>query len=176
METSIKSNSINYGLYLGAALSLFTVFAYAVNLDLFTKWWYGIALMILVIVFGIISSMTSKKLKGGFINFKEAFTSYFIAIALGIVISSVVSFLVFNVIDPEAAKLLQEKILDSQVTMMRGFGAPEDAIAEVVEQLEKEENMFALSKVLQSIAFQLVGFSVVGLIVALVVKKEDPQA
>src|SRR5690554_2897313 len=173
METSIKSNSINYGLYLGAALSLFTVFAYAVNLDLFTKWWYGIALMILVIVFGIISSMTSKKLKGGFINFKEAFTSYFIAIALGIVISSVVSFLVFNVIDPEAAKLLQEKILDSQVTMMRGFGAPEDAIAEVVEQLE---NMFALSKVLQSIAFQLVGFSVVGLIVALVVKKEDPQA
>src|SRR5690606_2001315 len=105
-----------------------------------------------------------------------AFSAYFIAIAIGIVIRSVVSYVIFNVIDPDAAKLLQEKILDSQVAMMRGFGAPEDAIADVVEQIEKEENMFALSKVVQSIAFQLIGFSVVGLIVALVVKKEDPQA
>ncbi|MCX7550171.1 DUF4199 domain-containing protein [Xanthomarina sp. F2636L] len=176
METSIKSNSINYGLYLGGVLSLFTVFAYAINLDLFTKWWYGISLMVLVIIFGIISAMSSKKLLNGIINFKGAFSSYFITVAVGIVISSLVSFVIFNVIDPEAATLLQEKILDSQVEMMRGFGAPEDAIAEVVEQMEKEDNMFAITKVLQSIAFQLIGFSVVGLIVALVVKKEDPEA
>lgn len=176
METSIKSNGINYGLYLGGALSLLTVIAYAVNLDLFTKWWYGIGLMILVIVFGIISSMSSKKLLGGFINFKGAFSSYFITVAIGIVISALVSYIVFNVIDPEAATLLQEKILDSQVEMMRGFNAPEDAIAQVVEQMEKEDNMFALSKLLQSIAFQLIGFSVVGLIVALVVKKDNPEA
>ena len=39
METSIKSNGINYGLYLGGALSLLTVIAYAVNLDLFTKFY-----------------------------------------------------------------------------------------------------------------------------------------
>ncbi|MCX7549082.1 DUF4199 domain-containing protein [Xanthomarina sp. F1114] len=176
MKTSIKSNAINYGLYLGGILSLFTVIAYTVNLDLFTKWWYGVGLMILVIVFGIISAMTSKKLIGGIINFKEAFSSYFIAVAVGVVISSLVSFIIFNFIDPEAATLLQEKILDSQVAMMRGFGAPEDAIAEVVEQMEQEDNMFAITKVAQSIAFQLIGFSVVGLIVALVVKKDDPQA
>lgn len=176
METSIKSNAINYGLYLGGTLSLLTVFAYAVNLDLFTQWWYGVGLMILVIIFGIISAMTSKKLVGGIINFKGAFSSYFIAVAIGIIISSLVSFVIFNFIDPDAAKLLQEKILDSQVAMMRGFGAPEDSIAEVVEQMEKEDNMFAITKVAQSIAFQLIGFSVVGLIVALVVKKDDPQA
>ncbi|MEO8934613.1 MAG: DUF4199 domain-containing protein [Xanthomarina sp.] len=174
METSIKSNAINYGLYLGGALALLTIYAYAVNLDLFTKWWYGIALMVLVIVFGIISSVTSKKLFAGIISFKGAFSSYFITIAIGIIISAVVSYIIFNVIDPDAAKLLQEKILDSQVAMMRGFGAPEDSIADVVEQIESEDNMFALGKVLQSIAFQLVGFSVVGLIVAMVVKKDVP--
>ncbi|GGG59186.1 DUF4199 domain-containing protein [Bizionia arctica] len=176
METSIKSNGINYGLYLGGALSLLTVFAYAVNIGLFTQWWYGVGLMILVIIFGIISAMTSKKLSGGFINFKDAFSSYFFTVAIGIIISSLVSYIIFNVIDPEAANILKDKLLDTQVEMMRSFGAPQETIAEVVEEMEKQENMFSLTKVLQSIAFQLLGFSVVGLIVALVVKKEDPQA
>jgi hypothetical protein len=175
METSIKTNGINYGLYLGGTLSILTVFAYAVNLDLFTKWWYGVGLMILVIVFGILSAMSSKKLFGGIINFKGAFSSYFITVAVGIIISSLVSYIIFNVIDPEAANILKDKILDSQVEMMRGFGAPQESIAEVVEKMEKEGDMFSIAKVAQSIAFQLVGFSVVGLIVALVVKKEAPQ-
>src|SRR5690606_12005394 len=102
MDTSIKLNAINYGLYLGGMLSLLTVFAYSINLDLFTEWWYGVALMVLVIIFGVISAMTSKKLLGGIINFKGAFSAYFIAIAIGIVISSVVSYVIFNVIDPDA--------------------------------------------------------------------------
>jgi hypothetical protein len=176
METSIKSNGINHGLYLGGVLALLTVISYAIDLGLFTKWWYGVGLMILVIIFGIISAMSSKKLLGGFINFKGAFSSYFITVAVGIIISSLVSYIIFNVVDPEAANILKDKILDTQVEMMRGFGAPQETIAEVVEQMEKEDNMFSIAKVAQSIAFQLIGFSVVGLIVALVVKKEDPQA
>ena len=56
METSTKSIAINFGLYLGGILSLLTVMAYAISLDLFTKWWFGIAMMILVIVLGVMSS------------------------------------------------------------------------------------------------------------------------
>lgn len=175
MEKSIKSLATNWGLYLGIALALSTVMGY-MNLDLFTKWWFGIGMLIVIIVFGIISAMKSRGLVGGFISFKEAFTSYFITVALGLVISTVVSIIIFNFIDPDAAIALKEKILNSTVEMMENFGAPEDAIAEAVEKMEEEENMFAIGKVLQSLAFQLIGYSVVGLIVALVVKKNNPDA
>ncbi|NNC50003.1 MAG: DUF4199 domain-containing protein [Flaviramulus sp.] len=175
MEKSIKSLATNWGLYLGITLALFTVMGY-VNLDLFTKWWFGIGTLIVIIVFGIISAMKSRGLAEGFISFKEAFTSYFITVALGLAISTVVSIIIFNFIDPDAAIALKEKILNSTVEMMENFGAPEDAIAETVEKMEEEENMFAIGKVLQSLAFQLIGYSVVGLIAALVVKKNNPDA
>ena len=176
METSTKSIAINYGLYLGGILSLLTVIAYAVNLDLFTKWWFGIAMMILVIVLGIMSSMKSRNLLNGFISFKGAFSSFFLTVLIGLLISTVVSYVIFNIVDPEAAGILQEKIMASQVEMMRNFGAPEESIAQVVEEMEKQENMYSIGNILQALAFQLVGFSIVGLIVALVVKKEDVQA
>ncbi len=175
MENQTKTSAINHGLYLGAFLSLTTVIAYAVSLDLFTKWWWGIGLLIAIIVFGIVSSMKSKSIQNGFISFKEAFSSYFIAIAIGLIISTIVSAIIFNVVDPDAAITLKQKIMDSQVEMMRNFGAPEDAIAETVDKLEAQENMFSIGSILQSLAFQLIGFSIVGLIVALVVKKTDPD-
>ncbi|PIA79409.1 hypothetical protein BFR04_00720 [Gaetbulibacter sp. 4G1] len=175
MEKSIKSLATNWGLYLGATLSLLTVLGY-VNLDLYTKWWFGIGMLILIIIFGIISAMKSRGLLNGFISFKEAFTSYFITIALGLAISTIVSIVIFNFIDPDAAIALKEKILNSTVEMMQNFGAPEEAIAETVEKMEADESMFAIGKVLQSLAFQLIGYSIVGLIVALVVKKNNPDA
>ncbi|WP_338730988.1 DUF4199 domain-containing protein [Mangrovimonas cancribranchiae] len=176
MEKSVKSIAINYGLYLGGILALFSVLAYAINLDLYTKVWYGIALLLIVIVFGIISTVKTKSALQGIISFKEAFTSYFLTVLIGIAISSVVSILIFNVIDPEAAIVLKEKIVDSQVQMMRNFGAPEEAVAEAVEKMEAESNMFSIGNVLQSLVFQLVGFSIVGLIVALVLKKNEENA
>ena len=176
METSIKSSAINYGLYLGGLLTLATVLAYAVNLELYTKWWYGIGLMLIIIVFGIVSTIKSKKILEGFISFKEAFSSYFTTIAIGIIISTIVGIVIFNIIDPEAAVTLQEKIIDSTVQMMRNFGAPEDAVAEAVEKMEAEENMFSIGNTLWGLAKQLIGFSVVGLIVALIMKKSDQNA
>ena len=81
METSIKSSAINYGLYLGGFLATSTILAYAFYLDLFTKWWYGIGLMLIIIVLGVFSAIKSKSTLNGFISFKDAFASYFIPIA-----------------------------------------------------------------------------------------------
>ena len=176
MEKSLKSSSSNYGLYLGLILSSLTIIGYAIALDLFTKWWFGIIFLLAVIVFGIMSSMKARKSLGGFISFKNAFTAYFIAILVGVIISSIVSILIFNVIDPEAATTLQEKIIESQVAMLENFGTPQDAIDKAVTDMQANGNMYSISNILKSIAFQLVGYSIVGLIVAAVVKRNDPNA
>ena len=54
--------------------------------------------------------------------------------------------------------------------MMEGFGASPDAIAEQVDKLEKG-NQFSIGNIAQSLAFQLVLFSIIGLIVAAIMKK-----
>ncbi len=172
MEPTNKSNSINLGLYLGGVLSLIVVIIYAVNLDLFIEWWLGILLFVLVIAFGVVAANKVKKANGGFISFKDGFIHYFIAIAVGTLIGSVVSIAIFSFIDPEAANYLNEQILILSKTTMERFGAPQETIAAALEEASKKDN-FSIGMQLQSYIFRLAGYAIVGLIVALIIKKTD---
>ena len=176
METSTKSSAINYGLYLGGLMALTTILGYALYLDLLTKWWLGILLFIVIIVFGILSALKSKSIQNGVITFKEAFSSYFITVAIGIFISMVISILIFNFIDPDAAIALKEKTIDATIQMMRSFNAPEEAVAQTLEQMEAQKNQFSIAPQLQSNAIFLVIQAVIGLIVALIVKRDTENA
>ena len=128
MEPTTKSTAINNGLYLGAILSLVSVLIYAVNLDLFTEWWLGIILFVVVVVYGVISAVKSRTILNGFISFKQAFTSYFITVAIGTLIATVVGIAIFTYIDPEAATYLNEQILLVTKQTMERFGMPQEAM------------------------------------------------
>lgn len=175
MESEIKSSALKHGLYLGILMILITAILYAVNLDLMTKWWLNIILFGIILTFGIVSSMKSRKLLNGFISFKQAFSSYFITVAIGVILSTVFSILLFNVIDPEAAEVLKEKIVQASVQMMENFGAPNSEIDKAVAVMN-EQDQFSLVSQLKSIAWQLLVYAVIGLLVALIVKKTDPNA
>lgn len=176
MEKSTKSSAINLGLYFGGFLALTTLLAYGFYMDLFTKWWYGIGMMLIIIIVGIYSAVKSRSAQDGFISFKDAFATYFIPIAIGMIISTIIGIVIFNYVDPEAAITLKENIINTTVEMMRNFGAPEDSVAKTVEQLEAEENMFSIGNQVWGLAKQLIGFSVVGLIVALIIKRNPENA
>ena len=62
----------NNGLYLGIFLSIYTAVCYAVDLNLFTNTWLGIAILFTIIGFCVYSSIKSKKILEGFISFKDA--------------------------------------------------------------------------------------------------------
>ena len=171
MENSIKSNAINYGLYLGAILALFTVLGYALNLELLVNFWMNLLILpIVIITFGIISTAKSKGLLNGFLSFKQAFSSYFITVAIGVLISTVVSIIIFNFIDPDAANTLKELIVEKTISLMEGMGAPAETIAENVEKIESQDT-FGFGTQLKNLAQGLVFFAVIGLIVAAIMKK-----
>ena len=171
MENSIKSSAINYGLYLGAFLALFTVIGYALNLELLVNFWLTLLLLpIIIIVLGIVSTAKSKSLLNGFLSFKQAFSSYFITVAIGILISTVVSIIIFNFIDPDAANTLKELIVEKTINFMEGMGAPAESMAEAVENIESQDT-FGFGTQLKSLAQSLVFFAVIGLIVAAIMKK-----
>lgn len=175
MENSFRKIATNYGVILGVILSLITVFAYAIMLELYTKWWFGTLVFAIVIIIATIAAVKSKKLLGGYISFKDAFTSYFITVMLGTLISTLVGILIFNFIDPEAARTLQEMMLENTRQMMENWGTPQAAIDEAMAAAA-ENDTFSIGAKLQQYVIGLVIFCVVGLIVALSVRKKDPNA
>jgi hypothetical protein len=174
MEKTLKSIATNYGLYLGVLLALLTVVSYAVNLELLTNMWYGFFILLAIIVFGIVSVAKVKQAQNGFATFKEAFTSYFITVLLGLVISTLVSYLLFNFIDTDAADVLKEKTIEKTVQMMENFNTPNEAIAAAVDQIESQDQ-FSIGNIVKGLAGYLVFFSIIGLIVAAAMKKSNPD-
>ena len=175
MEKSVKSSALNYGLYLGLGLSLLTVIIYATeNYDLFVKWWFGIGLFILIVIVGILSANKSKGILGGFISFKEAFGSYFLTILVGTLISTIVSYIIFAVVDPDAAKELQEQVLIATKQSMERFGAPQETINEQLAKA-RDTDSFPIGTQIKNYAIGLVVYSVVGLIAAAIIKKKNPD-
>ena len=174
MEPTTKSSSVNYGIYLGGILSIITVLIYAVNLDLFTEWWLGIILFIVIVACGVISALKSRTILNGFISFKQAFTSYFITIAVGTLIATVVGIAIFTFIDPEAAVYLNEQILLVAKQTMERFGMPQEAMQAALEEAATKDN-FSLGVQSQAFVFKLAIYALIGLIVALIVKKTDEK-
>lgn len=175
MEKSLKSIATNYGLYLGTGLALITVVVYAIKLDLFASMWFGITLLILMIVVGIIAVAKVKQSQNGYASFKESFSAFFITMLVAVLISTVVSYLLFNVVDTEAAVTLKELTIEKSVAMMEGFNAPTDAIDAAVTQME-EQDQYSIGNVLKGLTGNLVAMSIIGLIVAAAMKKNNPNA
>ncbi len=175
MENTLKSNAINFGLYLGLGLSLLTVVGYAVNIAILVNFWLMILILPLAIIaLGIISTAKGKSINGGYLSFKEAFSSYFITVAIGIMISTVVSLILFNFIDPDAAIEMKNIMVSQTETFLSNSGAPPEKIAENIEKIESQDT-FGIGTQLKSLAQSLIFFAIVGLIVAAAMKKSRPD-
>ncbi|QDO94126.1 DUF4199 domain-containing protein [Formosa sediminum] len=175
MEQSLKSMAATYGIYLAILLSSVTIIAYVINLELLTSMWVGIILFIIIIGFGIFSTAKAKRSQNGFISFKDAFTAYFATVVVGVIISAIVSIILFNYIDPDAAEALKLQVIENSTKMMKSFGAPQEAIDQAVADMQ-DQNQFEIGNQIKSLAFQIIFYCVVGLIVALAMKKTDPEA
>lgn len=176
MEESLKSNAVNYGLYLGLYLSLYTIIGYAINLGLLVNFWVMLLIIPLgIITFGIITTTKNKSLNNGYLSFKEAFSSYFITVAIGIMISTLLTVIIFNFIDPDAAIETKNILISNTESMMTGMGAPIEAIAKNIEKIENQDT-FSIGTQFKSLAQSLVVFAIIGLIVAAAMKKSNPNA
>ncbi len=173
MEKSLKSVAVNFGLYLGGAITLLTVIAYAFKLELLANMWYGLFMMLIVITFGIISVAKVRQAQG-FASFKESFTTFFITVVIGILISTLVSYLLFNVIDTDAADSLKQITIENTVDMMKGFGASSEVISKAVEDIESK-NQYSFSSIIKGIGGNIIIYSIIGLIVAAAMKKNNPN-
>ena len=177
MENPKQSHNkiaVQSGVLLGLVLMTITVIMYVSDLELFTKWWIGIITLLVIIGFGVVVVAKTRKSLGDYINFKQGFTAYFIMMVIGTLISTLFGILLFNYIDPEAAALIKEKTLEMTLAFMERFNTPKEAIDEAMLDLEKQDS-FGVVAQLKSYVLRLLFMSVFGALVALIMRRKDPN-
>lgn len=171
----LRKNSAIYGLILGLFVTVTTTLVYVIDITLFTASWYGVLSMAIIIVFGAYAAIQAKKKQGGFLTFKETFTSFFVAVLVGLSISTLFSVLLFNVIDVEAKQIISDNVIKITVDMMEKFGAKPADINEIVKEMQKTDS-FGVAGQLKGFAFNIIIYSIIGLITALIIRRERPQS
>lgn len=170
----IKKNGITYGVMIGIASTLITATIYAIDLNLFTAWWMGLIGIAISLTISIILLSKTKKELNGIFSFKDAFTTYFIAAVIGILISTTFNIILFNVIDPAAKDTLSELMIKYTVNMLQKFGTPASAINETIEKM-KLSNPYSTVELLKGSVFAIVISSIFGLIFAAFFKSKTIQ-
>ena len=187
MNAIIKQNGVNTGLALGFLLALVTLLGYAVNSEILVSYWAFVYIFLTIIIVGLIAIAKSKKGLGGFISFKEGFTTYFIMLVIGVFISVLVNFLIFNVVDTDFQEVMKNKTIE-KVESQRDYwsgqmidsGASDGDIEELEEKFNKSiddvrnNNQYGIGKQIQGFFIFTAIFSIFGLLLALILKRKDP--
>jgi hypothetical protein len=174
MNEIIKKNGVTFGIVSGVLSALITAAIYAIDLNLFVKWWLGVSIMLIYIVIGVVLLSKTKKELNGVFTFKEAFTTYFICAVIGIVLSVGFNILLFNVIDPGAKDTINEILIKYTAETMEKFGAPSMAVNERINKMQ-ENNPYSTVELLKSSVFSIGGSALFGLILALIFKSKPSQ-
>ena len=170
----IKRNGITFGVIIGVVSALITATIYAIDLNLFTSWWIGALSIVTYLIIGIVLLSKTKKELNNVFTFKDAFTTYFIATLIGILISTVFNILLFNFIDPSAKDTLNELMMKYTANMMQKLGTPASAINEAIAKM-KENNPYSTVELLKGSVFSIVFSSIFGLILAAFFKSKSTQ-
>ncbi len=169
----IKKNGVTYGIILGAILALITASIYAIDLKLFVSGWIGGLSFVIYLVVGILL-LTKTKKEIGFFSFKDAFTTFFIATITALAISTFFSVILFNVIDPEAKETIHQLLIKYMAETLQKFGTPAAAINEALAKM-KETNPFSAIEQIKALVFSIIGYSILGLILAAFFKSKTTQ-
>jgi len=180
MNQTIKNIGIRYGVLLAIILVIINLFIYFYDYTLMNSIINGFGLIFLILIFGIISMVTSKKKIGGYITFREAFTPYILVITIGVLVPTLLQFLIYGVFDTATGEALKQHYIALTAEQLNKFNVPAEQ-AQVSIEAVKASNPYAIGTLLTSGAIRIAMLSVVGLIAALIFRNKTefsakPQA
>ena len=167
MDQAIKKNGITYGIILGVIGVLTATLTYV--FQLYTAWWIGIVSLVVAIALYCVMMSKTKKEMGGVYSFKDAFTTFFIAAVISIVIGTVFNVVLYNFVDPGAKEIVKEESIKATVSILEKVGAPSADVNKAIEKLEKEDQ-FSIQTLFTNALIGIAISCVLGLILALIFK------
>lgn len=179
MNADVKKIGIRFGLIISGLGIAYYLIPYLIDPALLGNTYYGIFLWVMKItnlILLVVGVAQVRKLFGGFITFKDAFSTYMVGAIISVAIVSTFTILLFQVIDPEVVGVIEEATITSAVDLMEKFGAQEADIEKAIVDIEARfDEQYELSKQLLAIGVSIVVNAIIGLIVGLILKKDQPM-
>lgn len=174
MDTTTNNNSIAWimGLIAGLVMCLITLFLYLGGVEMFLSGlaWLG---YLVIIAIAVIGGLRHRKLNGGYLSFAEALRTVFLIFALGFLLQTLFTYVLFNYIDVPFRDALTQAGMDKAEEMMKRLGASESQIEEARKNANDPNNN-SLGRTLLSYAFLCIFFFIISLIIAAIIRKKKP--
>ena len=173
MNTELKNYVIDFGTKLGGLLAVSNIIFYAIDYKLFLNPMIGIGFFIVIVITGILSSVKGRNIVDNLdYNWSNAFKTYFLTVSVGYLIGSLATVVIFVVVDPGAAKILDQEMLIMNMEFMKNIGATQEDIAQITEKASTKSN-FSISSISLQYVMHLAKFSVIGLLTSLITKSSN---
>jgi hypothetical protein len=173
MNEIMKKNAVKYGIISGVVGIVFTTIIYSIDFKLFANLWLGFGVLMAYLLIGCILLSATKKENNGSLNFKEAFSTYFLSAVIGIAISSLFNILLFNIVDPTAPEQIKTILIDSQIQMLENYDVPREQMKESIKAMKEAEPQFSTLGILKSLVWSFLGSAIFGLILSAIFKSKS---
>ena len=141
---------------------------------LFNNFYIGCIIRIIAIGFAISCILKIKKIKNGLISFKESFSAFFICIATAYFIVNIFLYILFNIVDPEYAIMINnDKIMTYSIELFNNPSTPK-AISELVNnniESLKLNGSFSFNTIFKGYMTKLLGNAFFAIFVGLILKR-----
>lgn len=172
--TQSKNNiALTYGLIAGIAVIAWTLILYVLGVKYYVGPLAYVA-MVIPIVVAVLGGLAQRKSQDGYLSFKEALKTVFLIFIIFVTLDAIFSYLLLSVIDVPFREAIMQEAAVSMEKMMEKMGAKQDAIDKALESMNDPGN-YSPSKILLGILFRYVGWFIIALIIAAIIKKKKPE-
>ncbi len=166
-------HAAKFGAILGVIGAIITLLLYVINPALLINIWM-LALLLVYIALVVYGGITYRKEIGGYIDFGPAYLHGFITFVVMGLISLLINFLLYNIVDSSLPEVLTDASMEQTASMMERFGAPESAIEDALEQQRPEiEAGFTNFGLIKGFFTSLIFYAVICLITGLIVRRRE---
>ena len=173
LKESIKKISFKQGLYLGAILSGLTIIAYLINWDIFLSPWFQFAKFLIVIGSATYATLLARKAYLMSFSFRDGFSAFFIAVAVGFGVFTIVNWLLFDLIAVDAGRYINDAAINIRKEQLEALQQEPEKIEIAIEEL-KSSYQFSFINQFKGYFITLVLYCLAAPVVALIFKTKKP--
>ncbi|TVQ77181.1 MAG: DUF4199 domain-containing protein [Flavobacteriales bacterium] len=171
MNPIVKQEASRWGLIMASVSVIFYLIAYLFSLKLFVS--IGVPMIAVNIILLVLAIRSAREQMEGFIEFKDAFTTAFVANVIASLIGTAVVIVIFNVLDPSAADEIQKIVIEQRIYLAERLKVPEPQIEKMVEDLSSI-NDFTIANQVRGFFIGLLFSAAISAILAAFLKKNKP--
>ena len=176
MENNLSRHFIRYGIIYALIQIIITVASYMAGVDFIASNMilFGVLMLLLTVAFTIFSIIQFRKSAGGYMTLKEGFMVTFFTLAVGGLITTIFTIILYNFIDKEYPQQLAEKSIQKTAELMESFGASQEDIEKAMNNTDDVAARFTVFGQIRGYLLGLIFYAIYAVILGAIFKRNRP--